>query len=70
MGKEREQHATHSFSVIGYIFEFLFFFYNSYHSRKLFSKRGFLRLIQYFITVFNNPVMLHFQHKTGWKNTM
>lgn len=24
MGKEREQHATHSFSVISYIFEFFF----------------------------------------------
>lgn len=25
MGKEREQHATHSFSVISCIFEFFFF---------------------------------------------
>lgn len=64
--REREQHATHSFSVISYIFDF-FFFWNSYHSRKPFIKRGFLRLIQYFITVFNNSVMLHFQHKTGWR---
>ena len=68
MGKETEQHASHSFSVISYVF-FFFLFPQTVTIPENQLEKG-SRPIQYFITVFNNHVMLHFRHKTGQQNTM